>query len=105
VRPDVVLFDEPLPEPELQKLWRELGRGFDAVISVGTSSHFPYVAEPVIDARRRGVPTIEINPGRTHLSDLVDVRVELGAAEALAAIRAGCLGRRARGAGSSPEYS
>lgn len=34
-------------------------------------------------AARSGKPTIEINPGDTEISDIVDIRVKLGAAEAL----------------------
>ena len=63
VRPDVVLFGELLPPAKVQKLFAECRRGFDAVFSVGTTSVFPYIAEPVRQAQLRGRPTIEINPG------------------------------------------
>ena len=58
----------------------------DLVISVGTGSAFPYIAGPVLAAAGRGDPTIEINPGGTHLSELVTVRLRMRAAEALPAI-------------------
>ncbi|MEL7496919.1 MAG: NAD-dependent protein deacylase [Planctomycetota bacterium] len=83
VRPDVVLFEEQLPEKEIQKLYACHEIPFDLVISIGTSSYFPYIIEPVLMANRQGVPTVEINPGTTSLSDLVELRVPLGAAEAL----------------------
>lgn len=86
LRPDVVLFGETLPEDKLLTLYGELQEGFDVVLSVGTSSVFPYIVQPVVLARRAGKPTVEINPGQTSISDLVDVRIPLGAAAALDAI-------------------
>jgi NAD-dependent deacetylase len=85
-RPDVVLFGEALPGPELQRFAAELERGFDVVCSIGTSSLFAYIVEPVLAAARSGVPTVEINPGRTDISPLVDVHLRARAAPALEAI-------------------
>ena len=86
LRPDVVLFGEILPTEKVERLYRELASGFDVVFSVGTSSVFPYIAEPVYRANRAGVPTVEINPGTSDVSDLVDVKLAMGAADALDAI-------------------
>lgn len=86
IRPRVVLFDEMLPQSALAQLQRELDRGFDAVVPIGTSALFPYIALPVRHARALGKATIEINPATTDLSALVDVHVQLGAAEAMTAI-------------------
>jgi len=83
LRPDVVFFGELLPEGKVERLYREVDRGFDMVISVGTTSVFPYISEPVLKARRAGQPTVEINPGETEISDLVDFRLEMGAMDAL----------------------
>lgn len=83
LRPDVVLFEETLPEEALQRLRRELEIGFGAVFSVGTSSVFPYIQAPVVAARRMGVPTVEINPSETVLSAFVDYRLSMGAAQAM----------------------
>jgi len=88
LRPDVVLFGEELPLAGLQRLERALERGFDLVFSIGTSSAFPYVAAPVLWALEAGVPSVEINPGRSEVSHLVDYRLQLGAAEAMAALMA-----------------
>jgi NAD-dependent SIR2 family protein deacetylase len=63
LRPDAVLYEEMLPESAL-----------DLIFSVGTSSVFEYVAHPVIMAARRGIPTVEINPEPTPLSDVVRFR-------------------------------
>ena len=86
VRPDVILFGELLPESKLELLSRASARPFDAVLSVGTSSLFPYIEAPVLGAHRAGIPTVEINPGQTHLSSTVDYKVSMGAADALGAI-------------------
>jgi NAD-dependent deacetylase len=86
LRPDVVLFGEFLPTAKVQKLFGECRRGFDAVFSVGTTSVFPYIVEPVRQAHLRGRPTIEINPGESSISHLVEVKLALRAAPALDAI-------------------
>jgi NAD-dependent deacetylase len=86
VRPDVVLFEEMLPAAAVTRLQDELRRGFDAVISIGTSALFPYIIAPVIEARRQCKLTIEINPGISEVSELVDFHLQLGAAEAMDAI-------------------
>jgi NAD-dependent deacetylase len=86
LRPDVVLFGEMLPTDVLEIFYQELDTGFDAVFSIGTTSVFPYIAGPVEMARRRGWATVEINPGETRVSHLVDVKLALGAAEAMDAL-------------------
>jgi len=86
LRPDVVLFGEMLPSKKVDDLYRELERGFDAYFSIGTTSVFPYIAEPILQAARLGRLTVEINPGRTEVSRIVDVKFDCGAARALSAI-------------------
>jgi NAD-dependent deacetylase len=86
LRPDIVLFGELLPLSKVEILERELRRGFDLVFSIGTTSVFPYIARPVIEARMRRTPTIEINPGETVISEEVDVKLRMRAAEACEAI-------------------
>ena len=83
MRPLVVLFEEALPEAAINTLDRELRQGFDAVISIGTSSHFPYIVQPVVFAKQTGVFTVEINPADTTLSDVVDVKISASAADVL----------------------
>jgi NAD-dependent deacetylase len=87
VRPAVVLFGEMLPDGGVSSLQREMRQGFDAVVSIGTTSVFPYIAGPVVIAAQAGVPTIEINPGDTEVSEVVQVRLRSGAKDAFAAIR------------------
>ena len=88
MRPEVVLFGEMLPTAELNRLMVALNEGFDLVFSIGTTSVFPYIAQPVVEAIRAGIPTVEINPGRTQLSEYVSYQLPLGAAVALSAIEA-----------------
>ncbi len=86
IRPDVVLFGEFLPESKIEAFQAEQLQGFDLVFSVGTSSLFPYIQMPVLHAFRTGVPTVEINPDVTELSDIVTYPVKANAAEALDAL-------------------
>lgn len=73
LRPPVVLFEEMLPEAAIDRLYTELRKGFDLVLSVGTSASFPYIVEPLLRTRQAGGFTAEINPARTDLSALVDL--------------------------------
>lgn len=86
IRPMVVLFGEMLPDAALQTYHREMQRGFDLVFSVGTTSVFPYIAQPVLDARKRGAIAVEINPGVTEVSGYVQHKLAMGAADALSRI-------------------
>ena len=86
IRPKVVLFGEALPEQAMRRLYAALDEEFGMVFLIGTTAVFPYIAEPVVMAVRAGVPTVEINPARTRLSDRVDYYLPLGAAEAMTAI-------------------
>jgi NAD-dependent deacetylase len=86
LRPDVVLFGELLPVEKVGTLERELRKGFDVVFSIGTTSVFPYIARPVVEARMRRRATIEINPGETLISGEVDVKLAMRAAEACEAL-------------------
>jgi NAD-dependent deacetylase len=88
LRPEVVLFGEALPEDAVRRLVAAEAHGFDLVFSIGTSSIFPYIVQPVLRALERGVPTVEINPQRTRLSGLVDYQLPLGAAAAMSALLA-----------------
>ncbi|NLX07399.1 MAG: NAD-dependent protein deacylase [Phycisphaerae bacterium] len=89
LRPDVVLFGEMLPYEKAQRLSAELARGFDVVFSVGTTSVFPYIAEPVLEAARLGVPSVEINPDETSVTPYVAIKIAARAAETLEAIWSG----------------
>lgn len=83
LRPPVVLFEERLPEAALG-VWRaQLARGFDAVITVGTSASFAYIIEPLLQARAAGGFACQIDPVDSELSLLVDVHLQAGASDVL----------------------
>ena len=75
-----------LPVDRICTLQSQLMRGFDAVFTIWTTSVFPYIAEPVLDAKRRGRMTVEINPGVSEVSQVVDYRLRTGAATAMDAL-------------------
>lgn len=88
VRPRVVLFGEALPALAVERLEAALNEGVDLVMSIGTTSVFPYIAGPVIHAARMGVPTIEINPGESEVSSVVALRIAERAATVLPRLQA-----------------
>lgn len=71
MRPAVVLFGEYLDPEDVRLLRFENTRGFDLVLSIGTTSTFPYICEPVEIALARGKPAYEVNPHPTQISHLV----------------------------------
>lgn len=83
VRPEVVFFNETLPYDKCQVLLGEIEKGFDIYFSIGTTSVFHYISQPMIEAKANGRPTIEINPDETYISDIVDIKLPLGAATAM----------------------
>lgn len=76
LRPPVVLFEEMLPEQAIGTLYDEVRKGFEVVISIGTSASFPYIVEPLLRTRQAGGFTVEINPQRTDLSGRVSVHLQ-----------------------------
>ena len=86
LRPKVVLFGEALPEERMDRFLDGLEQGYDLVFSIGTSSVFPYIVEPVVWAASVGIPTVEINPSQTKISDVVAYHLPLGAAAAMSAL-------------------
>jgi len=83
LRPDVVLFGEQLPFDKCDLLMKEWENGFDIVFSVGTTSVFPYISQPVFFAKHKGIPTVEINPDETVVTHAVDFKISGRAAESL----------------------
>lgn len=86
MRPSVVLFGEMLPEPAVADLHREMVRGFDLVFSIGTTSVFPYISQPVFEARRWNAKVVEINPGITEVSPFVHYKLPMRAVDAMQGI-------------------
>jgi NAD-dependent deacetylase len=86
LRPTVILFGELLPTIQTVLYEDQMQQGFDLVFTIGTSSVFPYIVSPVIQAYRQNKPVIEINPIQTDVSEYANVQLRMGAAEALDAI-------------------
>ncbi len=74
LRPDMPLFGEALPIDPFTRLQQELDEGFDIVFAIGVPTMFPYLARPVLLARAAGIPTVEIGPQSSEISDVVDFR-------------------------------
>lgn len=73
LRPGAVLFGETLPLDETMRLRQEFVDFIpDLVLVAGTTALFPYIQQPVLLACQAGRITVEVNPERTLLSDIVD---------------------------------
>lgn len=72
MRPSVVLFQEMLPARALETLHEEMAKGFDAVLSIGTTASFPYIHEPLFRTRVCGGFTAQINLTPTDQSAQMD---------------------------------
>jgi NAD-dependent deacetylase len=83
VRPNVVLFEEMLPEPAIGRLQDVLNEPLDMVVSIGTSAAFPYIVQPLLIGRRQGAVCVDINPDAA-LARYVDYQLPLSAATAMA---------------------
>lgn len=72
LRPAAVLFGEMLSAEVVQRMYEEFSLyPPDVLLVVGTSALFPYIMSPVLEARRAGRLTVEVNPERTYLSSEV----------------------------------
>ncbi|MFA7248773.1 MAG: NAD-dependent protein deacylase [Dehalococcoidia bacterium] len=85
VKSDTVMFGEPIPPAALQRCAEETWQA-DVFMVVGTTGVVYPAAGYPIDAARRGVPLIEVNPEQTGLTDLASIVVRAPAGEALPAI-------------------
>ncbi|HEY9171884.1 MAG TPA: NAD-dependent deacylase [Verrucomicrobiae bacterium] len=68
LRPDVVWFEEPMPEAELEAAVRA-STTCDIFISIGTSALVYPAADLPFQARRHGATIVEVNPHPTPLTD------------------------------------
>lgn len=89
MRPDVVLFGEYLKPEKIARLQEETRKGFDVIFSIGTSSVFPYISRPVIEASLQKIPTVEINPSETEITRYVSIKFPYGAVKVLSDIWSG----------------
>jgi NAD-dependent deacetylase len=67
LRPDVVWFEEPMPEPEMLQATRA-GTHCDVFFSIGTSTLVYPAASLPMEALRSGATVVEINPQPTPLT-------------------------------------
>ena len=85
LKPNVVLFNEPLPEEAYRRALLESGT-CDLMLVVGTSLQvYPAAYLPVV-AKQRGARLVIINMEPTPLDDVADVAIHAKAGEALPAI-------------------
>lgn len=72
VRPDVVWFNEPMPEKLLKQAFAAAEKS-DVALVIGTSGLvYPAASIPFV-AKQGGAKIIEINPNRTELTDSCDL--------------------------------
>jgi len=83
MRPDVVFFGEMLPVDKVKTMMEQLDQGFDMYFSIGTTSVFHYISQPIYLASHLGRFTVEINPAQTAVSEIVDVKISQTATKAL----------------------
>lgn len=86
VRPAVVLFGETLPVAAVEALQGLAETGVDLVMSVGTSSLFPYITAPMELAYAAGIPTVEINLEETAATPFATHVLRMSCGDALHAI-------------------
>ncbi|MBS3816904.1 MAG: NAD-dependent deacylase [Candidatus Thermoplasmatota archaeon] len=87
MRPNVVLFGEPLPEGVMKKA-RERTENCDLMMSIGTSAVVQPAASIPLMAKRSGAEVLEINIESTSLTDnITDYFLQGKAGEVLKEIR------------------
>ena len=87
LRPDVVWFEEMLPEAALRAA-EEAARRCQVMLVIGTSAEvYPAAALPAL-ARRSGAILVEINPNPTSLSAVADYSLRVAAGSVLPALLA-----------------
>ena len=82
-RPAVVWFGEMLPPDPIRRVESFIAGGVDAALVIGTEASFGYIQGFARAARRAGGLLVEVNPSRTVLSGVADVRLAGPAGEVL----------------------
>jgi NAD-dependent deacetylase len=86
-RPGVVWFGENI-DPEILEASSTAAAGADVFLTIGTSSLVYPAAGLLHHAKRNGAFTVEINPGATDVSRVVDLPIAAPAEDALAMLDA-----------------
>jgi len=74
LRPDVVWFEEALPEKELSIAF-EASQSCDVMLVIGTSGLVQPAASLPLRAKRAGAKLIEVNPTETPISQIADLHL------------------------------
>lgn len=98
VKPDTVMFGEPIPRAVLDACFAEAAR-CDVMLLVGTSGTVKPAAQMPLLARERGAQIIEVNPEPTGLTAAADIVVRGPADELLPRIAAAAAKARRAGQG------
>jgi NAD-dependent deacetylase len=94
IKPNVILFGEALPVPELMAARRAVG-SCDVLLVAGSSLEVAPASDLPMLARARQARLIIVNQGPTYLDDYCDVLIRDDVALALPALAAQCLSDRA----------
>jgi NAD-dependent deacetylase len=82
MRPAVVWFGEALPQKELNQAF-QLAEEADLIMVVGTSGLVHPAASIPFLAKRHGATVIEVNPERTPITEIAEIRLEGASAKIL----------------------
>ncbi len=85
LKPDVVLFGEPLPYDILSQAQQE-ALTCDVMLVVGTSLEVMPAADLPLLAKRRGARLVLVNHDRTPLDEMMDVAIRADVAKTLAQV-------------------
>ena len=85
LKPDVVLFGDPIPEPAIEEALR-LAQGCQTMIVAGTSALVSPASEIPLVARQAGAALVEVNLERTPLSSYAAHRLVGKASQTLPAL-------------------
>ncbi len=91
LKPDVILFGEPLPYEIISAAQQE-ALACDLMLIIGTSLEVMPAADLPLLARRRGARLVLVNLSRTPLDDQMDVVIRADVVKTLQALRRALLG-------------
>ena len=86
LKPDIVFFNEPIPEFAKQQSFKEVNKA-DIMLIIGTNAEVLPAAELPLVAKKNGAKIIEININKSHLTNsITDFFLEGKATKVLSAI-------------------
>ena len=86
LKPDIVFFNEPIPEFARQRSFKEVNKA-DVMLIIGTNAEVLPAAELPVVAKKNGAKIIEININKSHFTNsITDIFLEGKATETLASI-------------------